>query len=411
MCDLSLKDFGPVSEAEIHFSSLTVFTGENNCGKSFTTRLFEILSNPFADNMEIFASKCLEYVTENSPDLFDDFKKKVDTNQNQITYSLDKFLNLIVEGFSNVCINLIEIEMRQKWKTSLNNLNRMKKFPFKIQFNGIDFITSNGKLTSPNIGDKIISKVKSMDDISYTGVNIHIDDKVNIDVDYSQLNNFISLPLSHLIYIMVINRMLDDFRVNSYNIADNPEDYISFKRGAFYNLACQMEEEIFGSETKITDEGKMIQDVQFDLNMLTDSDLQLIRLIVYLKHCLQKGDFLILNEIENNMHPQNQVILAKYIVKAVNQGLNIILTTHSDFIIERFNNLIQLANTSKEVFDHIEYDESFILDYGGVSIYDFKKSDVKNIDVNFTGFNLNTFSDVSDQLINESDIMEDFKLN
>lgn len=155
--------------------------------------------------------------------------------------------------------------------------------------------------------------------------------------------------------------------------------------------------------------------MEFELNLISSSVKELIPLIIYLKYYLKKGDILIIEEIENHLHPQNQLILVKYLVKAINQGLNIILTTHSDYIIEKFNNLIQLGNSRKEVFKHLNYDESCILNYKDISIYNFIKNDDYSytphiIDVNFTGFSEDNFSKAIDELHNESDIMDEFKV-
>ena len=55
------------------------------------------------------------------------------------------------------------------------------------------------------------------------------------------------------------------------------------------------------------------------------------------------------------------------------------------------------------------------MDYKNVSIYNFKKNSDYSyaphvIDVNFTGFSEDNFSDVIDELYNESDLMDEFKI-
>ena len=67
------------------------------------------------------------------------------------------------------------------------------------------------------------------------------------------------------------------------------------------------------------------------------------------------------------------------------------------------------------MFEHLNYDESCILDYRNISIYNFKKNEdysytPHHIDVNFTGFSEDNFSQVIDELYTESDIMDEFKI-
>ncbi len=66
-------------------------------------------------------------------------------------------------------------------------------------------------------------------------------------------------------------------------------------------------------------------------------------LILYLKHMAKVNDLVIIDEPEMNMHPENQRILARIFAALVNKGLRMVVSTHSDYIIREFNNLI-MAN-------------------------------------------------------------------
>jgi excinuclease UvrABC ATPase subunit len=61
-----------------------------------------------------------------------------------------------------------------------------------------------------------------------------------------------------------------------------------------------------------------------------------------LKHQAKKGDLLMIDEPELNLHPKNQRRLARLLVKLVNIGLKVFITTHSDYILKEFNTLIML---------------------------------------------------------------------
>ena len=155
--------------------------------------------------------------------------------------------------------------------------------------------------------------------------------------------------------------------------------------------------------------------MEFELSLISSSVHELIPFIIYLKYYLNKSDVLIIEEIENHLHPENQLILVKYIVKAINNGLNIILTTHSDYIIEKINNLIYLGNCKKSVFNQLNYDDDCILDYDDVKLYNFKRNGEYNympynVEINFTGFTDENFKEVVDELYDESDIMIDNKI-
>ena len=193
-------------------------------------------------------------------------------------------------------------------------------------------------------------------------------------------------------------------------------------KSPFYDLANEMSNEILNSHlifnNDVSEEIKLVDDrynVEFDFSLVSSSVKELSSLIKYLKDELEIGDTLILEEPENHLHPENQRILVKYLVKSINLGLNIILTTHSDYILEQFNNLIRLGKVNEDKLNELGYSNENVLNYEDVKIYNFKKeSDYlyvpKEVDVNETGFIDENFSEVTDELYNESvDIIDNME--
>ena len=70
----------------------------------------------------------------------------------------------------------------------------------------------------------------------------------------------------------------------------------------------------------------------------------LFDLHLWIKHLVKKGDMLLMDEPELNLHPENQIKIARLLVELVNNGINVFITTHSDYLIKEFNNLLMLAN-------------------------------------------------------------------
>jgi hypothetical protein len=72
----------------------------------------------------------------------------------------------------------------------------------------------------------------------------------------------------------------------------------------------------------------------------------------YLRHVARKGDLLIVDEPELNLHPRNQRRIARLFARLVNLGVRVFATTHSDYIVKELNTLIML-NQEKPYLDRL----------------------------------------------------------
>lgn len=187
----------------------------------------------------------------------------------------------------------------------------------------------------------------------------------------------------------------------------------SSNEGVYKDIGFELSKEILGGilEFNNIDEGIKFMDenrgIEFDFRLLSSSVKELTPFIKYLVDLSNKDDFLIIEEPENHLHPENQRILVKFLVRLINNGLNIILTTHSDYILEQFNNLIRLGKVNEVKLTELGYSNQNILNYEDIKIYNFKKeSDYlyipKEVDIDETGFIDENFSEVTDELYNES---------
>lgn len=467
--NIKIKNFGPIKEANIDISPLTIFVGPNSSGKSYSACLIHSLLNPFSGKFEDIEDSIsidsLKYILNNNNEIFDEYNYKFidylnedpDFSSNPFKLSVDEFDKLFYEGIGKFYLETIESNLKNNFFNNINKLNNIINSSFSVEFNGISLINDNGKLLLDNFfletiegsqndldnkGDMVLSisrddefvsiilnpiylNLSKLDNryvpgiiygiISQAFISNLVENSYYIPASSYTISNHLNSVLSHEINGNVNSSKLDKELMSLLLNNETPDE------GFFKDIAIELSKEILGGVLQFNnvDEGiKFIDEengIEFDFKSLSSSVKELTSFIKYLFDLSNEDDFLIIEEPENHLHPENQRILVKYLVKLINNGLNIILTTHSDYILEQFNNFIRLGKVNEDKLSELGYSNENVLDYEDVKIYNFKKeSDYlyvpKEVDVNETGFIDENFSEVTDELYNESvDIIDNME--
>jgi len=146
---------------------------------------------------------------------------------------------------------------------------------------------------------------------------------------------------------------------------------------------------------------KMKDGKELDMHLVSSSSNQLTTFYLYLKYWASPHhNFLLLDEPEENLHPQNQIALIDILMRFGNSNNNrVLITTHSPLMTETINNYIQLSNlqtkgiNTKDLIDKNELQMNPITDlkptdfgvyfFNGKSIIDYQ---VKDYGVFFSDF-------------------------
>ena len=91
------------------------------------------------------------------------------------------------------------------------------------------------------------------------------------------------------------------------------------------------------------------QDWKDELPLMNTSSMvsELAPVILYLRHIVQPGDVLIIEEPESHLHPKMQVEFIRQLAAVVHAGIRIILTTHSEWVLDELANLVHLWDLPK----------------------------------------------------------------
>lgn len=73
---------------------------------------------------------------------------------------------------------------------------------------------------------------------------------------------------------------------------------------------------------------------------------ELAPVVLYLRHVVQPGDTLIIEEPEAHLHPAKQVEFMRALAAVVRAGIRVIMTTHSEWVLEELANLVRASALS-----------------------------------------------------------------
>lgn len=100
---------------------------------------------------------------------------------------------------------------------------------------------------------------------------------------------------------------------------------------------------------------------------------ELASIILLLKHVADPGDVLIIEEPESHLHPANQRKFAQALVKLVRRGIQILITTHSDYFLDQLANFVRLGRLRAEERHSVGgYDEDDFLAGDELAVYLFR---------------------------------------
>ena len=148
---------------------------------------------------------------------------------------------------------------------------------------------------------------------------------------------------------------------------------------------------------------------QFTLEHSSAMVSELAPLILFLKYLIGPGDLLILEEPESHLHPAAQRQLARGIVRLVNAGVKVLITTHSDIIISQINNLLALRQASPELVEQGGFEAEDFLQPDQVGAYLFRYNQelggCETVDLEIdpdTGIDEDQFASVFEAIYDES---------
>jgi len=175
-------------------------------------------------------------------------------------------------------------------------------------------------------------------------------------------------------------------------------DLANYKRqtSPYAPFADHLERQLLGGALRIDEDGQMQfhpegSNSSLSLHLSSSSVKSLSGLAFFLRHIAKKGQFLIIDEPELNLHPDNQRRVARVLARLSQAGIKVLISTHSDYFIRELNNLIMLsADKDGTLRQRHGYEKEETLAPDRIGAYLFNAERSHPIEVKQTGIEVET---------------------
>lgn len=147
--------------------------------------------------------------------------------------------------------------------------------------------------------------------------------------------------------VPTLSGVLTDFLEELIRMGDNNGRKRRFQKAE--HLATQLESAVLGGTVRVESSETNYPEFLYrpegwsgDLSLMRSSSMvsELAPLVLYLRHVVERGDVLIIEEPESHLHPAMQVEVIGCIARIVDAGARVIVTTHSEWVLEGLSNLV-----------------------------------------------------------------------
>lgn len=399
MMKFRFANVGPIAKAEMELGDLTIIAGRNNTGKTYLVyTLYGFLRTwrTWPDALDYMQRQSRKILQENSSAQVIDVKKiskKLDEegqykclmNRAALNRDRKKMISRIARDFSEIKIasifssshsNFAKASIEVDLGSSISN-----KFTGKLEYSGEVISIKYDKENLIFSAEKFTEKSFPISRIEYLVSSIYMQfllmslprpfiisaERFGISLFYKELD-FTKNRLVETLQNMGDDKNKDDFSpyilIEKYasryalpikdnidytrDIARSVKEKSKMHHAKLYDDVKKIMEGYYKSDEKeIRFVSKRRKGNHFDipLHLASSSARGLSDLYFYLRHVAMKNELLIIDEPESHLDTRNQIMLARMLAHFVRNGIKVLITTHSDYVLKEINNLIMLSNS------------------------------------------------------------------
>lgn len=433
---VSFNNLGVIKQGNLELNDFTLLCGANNTGKTYVMySLYALLDQRFEVNFN-FVVNLVRQLSQETVCQYN--------IQNLIRDNYDNILEEITQGIKNHLPNLFGVEsdeVRQTqiklkldidlilanitnhpWQSRVSLSNKESDWFLDIQKpendTNVTFTMRDDKSIPHNLLTELISGQITRLIFSKKNQDCFLipAERGGLNLFFKELSSIRNRLLHHAQKDKISPmEVLKDIIKSRY--AEPISDYIEFlndltntkKRKSDYQIQAQdIQKNIINGKYEIDRYGDIFflpyrsNNKKMPLHFTSSTVKTLFSLVFYLEHLAQPGDYLMIDEPELSLHPDNQRNLARVLAKLVNNGVKVVLSTHSPYFVRELNNLMMLNKSfikASELRQRYGYEPGESLNPEKVSAYLFDQKTIKEMEIDPNeGIIAETFDNVINNL-------------
>jgi energy-coupling factor transporter ATP-binding protein EcfA2 len=433
---VAFKNFAKANDGEIDINKLTIICGPNGTGKTYTSYAVYGVVRHFSEFFDFeISDTSINKLLEGSPiviSLADEAasieKRLVDASQN-FKEGLDAYFSA-PDGFFDDCEFSLHLDEHELHPFDAFNqtvdIKRVGTFDLEASEGSGELLAAYSGKPSERVPKQIIRRIisgaisDSLFGKSIPEPFVVTSERTGVSLFYKELDVNRNAIFSHLAAADKVDplKLLDSMqsryaRPIKHNI-DVVRDYSTHsKRKSFireardeYGYIFEMWNELVGGTFK--DENDQLTysprkqrgkpKVSIPLYIASSSIKSLFLIDMYINYLAEVGGLLIIDEPELNLHPDNQVKIARLISRLVSAGVKVLVTTHSDYLVREINNLVSLSKKTESrdaIMERYGYKKEDLLRAEEVNAYCATPSKgLVRMEVSETGIDTKLFDDI-----------------
>lgn len=349
---IHIHDFGPLHEVEFQLAPMMIFTGMSSLGKSYANYVtYYTISSIGGDVLEtIVSSKFDKEAKEQS------FEIK--------TQEIEMALHEGVESYMQSFLGDDNIRCNADFNIVGPEIHSFKIKEITDSDNDDAIPTRNKTKWEYTYNDETSQFYSNNGDL-WTKVLFVVNNKICVTLFKSLLTYTPILPPARGAFVgenysmkSKVSSSLGMYRqfLNDYDQGVQPSDKVSTTREDFFKKAVEklLDGQLINEKDK--QYLRLSNGQQIALTAAASSIKELSPFLFYLKNQLGRYMSFCFEEPEAHLHPKMQVALADLVAACLNHNIFFQFTTHSDYFLQRLNQLIKLGflkNKNKDKFDNL----------------------------------------------------------